>query len=96
MPKREYELSVNEILGKKIVDLYGYVSTEFGSEVFKLTRAVCDDESTIGIEGEHDFPYLSANIPELSEENLQKQREHNGCAMSGLQAGGATDRLDHR
>jgi hypothetical protein len=59
--KRSHEISLNDCCGDVIVvDVYGYVSHEFGKHepVFKLTRILLSDGRTIDVEGEHDMPYL--------------------------------------
>ncbi len=53
--------SLSELYGKKVIDLEGYVSNEFGDSAFKLTRCVFEDGSTFDIEGEHDFPFIVDN-----------------------------------
>jgi hypothetical protein len=58
MPAHAHELSLNAISGQKVVDVYGYVSTEFGDPVFKLTRIELEDGTTLDVEGEHDMPYI--------------------------------------
>lgn len=61
MPRREYELSLNEILPKHnpITDIYGYISEEFGDKNFKITRIELHSGETLDVEGEHDMPYIS-------------------------------------
>ncbi len=54
-------LSLNKVCGKKVVDVQGYVTGEFGEDcaVFKMHKIVFDDESEVFCEGEHDLPYLT-------------------------------------
>ena len=54
--KHKFEISLNEVTGKKVVDVYGYVSNEFGDATFKITRLQLDDGTCLDVEGEHDFP----------------------------------------
>lgn len=68
-----FELSLNDLIGNRlVVDVYGYMSSPFGGDPsFKLTRVLLSDGTTIGIEGEHDFPYLCdsdgvVTMPEVS------------------------------
>lgn len=56
--ENDYEFSYSKICGKKIKDLWGYVTTEFGDATFKLTTIVFEDGTKQGVEGEHDLPYL--------------------------------------
>ena len=41
-----------------IKDIHGYISQEFGDPVFELCKVVFEDGTQIGVEGEHDCPYL--------------------------------------
>lgn len=65
--KRDYEMSLlNDHLlakGLSIVDVYGYISNEFGDPVFKLCRIALSDGTAVDVAGEHDLPYLY-NDPE--------------------------------
>jgi hypothetical protein len=68
MSLRDYEIGVSSVFGKKIIDVAGYVTQEFGEDTltFKITRIVFGDDSSVDIEGEHDYPYI-ANTEELQE-----------------------------
>ena len=65
----DYEFSLSVLTGKKIKDVVGYPSIGFGADtpVFCLTEIIFEDGASIGVEGEHDFPYLSTweDIPNL-------------------------------
>lgn len=54
----DYEISLTKVLGKKVKDIRGYVTREFDSSVFCMTRVEFDDGTFLGCEGEHDLPYL--------------------------------------
>lgn len=54
----DYLLSYTEISGKKIKDITGYMTTEFGEPTFKLCHVEFDDGTEQGVEGVHDLPYL--------------------------------------
>lgn len=55
-----YLISLVKLLeGKKIKDIHGYLSQEFGDATFKISYVLFEDDSQIGVEGEHDFPYLT-------------------------------------
>ena len=64
--KHPFEISLNEVTGKKVVDVYGYVSSSYMDLVFKITRLQLDDGICLNVEGEHDFPYIAEelNLPE--------------------------------
>lgn len=53
-----YELSLVKLLGKQIKDITFYLSDEFGDTTIKLCDVILEDGSRMGVEGEHDFPYL--------------------------------------
>lgn len=81
-----YLISLKKVLSKSIVDIHGYLSCEFDAPTFKLSRVIFEDGTELGVEGEHDFPYLVQShrenedrpeymgkyCPEYSDENLQK------------------------
>lgn len=58
--KSDYLVSLSKLIGKKVVDVVGYPSNEFGDDtlVFKIDGLILEGGSVIGVEGEHDFPYL--------------------------------------
>lgn len=60
--KRKYEISLNDVTGLKVTDVYGYVSEEFGDKIFKITRIQLGDGSTLDVEGEHDLPYIAEEL----------------------------------
>lgn len=63
--KLEY-LSLASMTGKKIIDLEGYISQEFGlgAPVFNVSAVVFEDGTTIHLQGEHDIAYLCADDDE--------------------------------
>jgi hypothetical protein len=68
-------LSLSKLLGQPIKDILGYVSTDLsGDPQFKLCFIILVDGSEIGVEGEHDFPYVYSDEEShnLSEETLQE------------------------
>ncbi len=74
----DYRLSYLKMTGKKVVDIEGYISTEYDEPTFKLCEIVFDDGSRQGVEGEHDFPYLvdyDDKTQELMEE-IDKEEEN--------------------
>lgn len=70
-----FELSVSKLAERKIKDVIGYISY-FGKNtpVFKLTEIIFEDGTQLGIEGEHDCPYITVYnddaFPNLSDEAL--------------------------
>lgn len=63
MPKRDYELSLNELAkGDAVSDIYGYISSELGDRVFKITRIQLASGCILDVEGEHDFPYVCDDV----------------------------------
>lgn len=54
-----FEISLAKLVGRRIADVHGYVTDEFGQPNFKVTNIVFDDGTKVRVEGEHDFPYLS-------------------------------------
>ena len=50
-----FDLSLAKIMGKEVVDIVGYISTEFGDPVFKIGYVAFKDGSTTYAEGEHDM-----------------------------------------
>jgi hypothetical protein len=53
-----FETSLTKLLGKNIVDIKGYFTSEFGDSTFKATALVLEDGTEMGFEGEHDLPYI--------------------------------------
>lgn len=63
MALHEWEKSLGTVLGKKIVDVAGWVSAEYGEDTltFQITRILFDDGTAENVEGEHDFPYIPSD-----------------------------------
>jgi hypothetical protein len=57
-------LKLSEIVGKKVVDVVGRVSTSYGDPTFKILAVKFDDGSYESCGGEHDFPYVEVEVPE--------------------------------
>jgi len=74
-----YRISLSKLIGKEVQDIVGYLSQEFGEVLFKLTKVVLADGSEMGVEGEHDFPYLVSygkdSQPNFDDETLEALRE---------------------
>lgn len=56
--KYGYELSVKDLTGSPVKDIYGWASTEFGDPCFKISRIEFMDGRIVDVEGEHDIPYI--------------------------------------
>lgn len=59
----KYNISLVKLAGKDIKDIFGVLCKVNGvngvEPVFQISRIVFDDDSEVGVEGEHDFPYLT-------------------------------------
>jgi len=53
-----YEISLFKLIGKRAVDVRGYLIDDFGDPSFKITKIELEDGAFMGVEGEHDLPYL--------------------------------------
>lgn len=51
-------LSIAKLTGLKIKDITGHISKEFGEPVFIISTVVLENDVELGVEGEHDMPYL--------------------------------------
>ena len=65
--RESYELDLAKFIGSSIVQVTGYFSMEFGSPVFKLCNIYFADGTQLGVEGEHDMPYLVEGYPSSPE-----------------------------
>lgn len=54
----KYEIGLTKIIDKKIKEVRGYLSNDFGDLVFKMSKIELEDGTFLGCEGEHDIPYL--------------------------------------
>ncbi len=57
-------LKLSDVAGKRVVDVVGYISTEFGDHTFKVCGVKFDDGTYVSCGGEHDFPYVEIEVPE--------------------------------
>jgi len=71
-----FELSLEKILGKKIKDIRGYLSREFDDISFKMTSVILEDDTELGCEGEHDYPYL-IDFSEKTEKDFESIEKTN-------------------
>lgn len=55
----DYRISLVKLTGKQIKDVVGYLASEYSEPAFKVCAIVMEDGTEIGVEGEHDFPYLT-------------------------------------
>ncbi len=68
----DFYLSLMKMLPEGVIiqDIHGYVTNEFDEPSFKLCRMVLSNGKIIGVEGEHDYPYLTG-IPGVSNEQME-------------------------
>lgn len=75
----DYDISLSKLVGKTIKDVVGYITTEYGSAMFKLSYIVFEDGSQVGVEGEHDLPYVIEYakwpMPNLDDDLLNELKE---------------------
>jgi len=68
-----FRVSLSKLIGKEIKDVVGYISSEYGPG-FALLEIVFEDGTQMGVEGEHDYPYLvqyrSQEQPNFDDETL--------------------------
>lgn len=75
-----YEIDLLKLVGKRVKAITGYLSMEFGYDPsFKLCQIVFEDGTSMGVEGEHDFPYVV-------EWRLEKQPNFNDETLHRLYA----------
>lgn len=67
-----YKISLSKLIGKQIADIHGYLTREFGQVNFKVTHIVFTDGSEMGVEGEHDFPYVVDYGPHNPQPNFDE------------------------
>jgi hypothetical protein len=77
-----YEASLSKLVGKSIKDVIGYFSSLDGTPSFKVTHIIFADDSEVGVEGEHDFPYIvtfakweQSNLDEDTLERLDNEQD---------------------
>ncbi len=71
----EFEISLSKLTGKKIVDVIGCISMEFGFPVFEVSSILCEDGLEINLQGEHDIAFIpqgsdSDMPPNMDEETM--------------------------
>lgn len=52
-------ISLSKLVQQPVVDTVGYMSNEYDGMAFKLTYLKLEGGDFIGVEGEHDFPYIT-------------------------------------
>lgn len=74
-----FYISLSKLTGKAIKDVLGYPATDYGEAAFKPCVIVFADDSRCGVEGEHDYPYLTPfpkwDIPGLDQDTLNELSE---------------------
>ena len=56
--KIDSRIDLAKLVGKKITNISGYITTEFGDPTFQLSQIIFEDGTFLWAEGEHDLPYL--------------------------------------
>lgn len=72
-PGSDGRLSLVSMLGKKVIDLEGYISSEYGfdSPIFHVSGVVLEDGEILRLQGEHDIVYFPADdVPGLTNRDL--------------------------
>ena len=76
IPEGEMDVGLSRLVGKEIREVCGYFADIGAGASFKLTHIIFDDGSQVGIEGEHDFPYVVTfskwKQTNLDEETLER------------------------
>lgn len=71
-----WQISLTKLTGLKIKDIIGYIAKApgYGELFFQPTWVVLEDGREIGIDGEHEFAYLTPiahqNVPNLDDDTL--------------------------
>lgn len=68
-------ISLSKLIGKTVSDIHGYLSMETGEVCFLITSVRFSDGTGMGVEGEHDFPYLTdygTTQPNFDQETLDR------------------------
>lgn len=72
----EHTISLLKLIGKQVKDIRGYLTGEFGDVVFQVTEIVFDDDSEVGVDGEHEIAYITTyakwNQPNMDEFTLER------------------------
>lgn len=75
-PDDNYEISLTQLTGYSIKDIRGLLMREHGAVYFVVSSIEFEDGSRIGVEGEHDFPYLDMYpkypIPNMDDDTLER------------------------
>lgn len=73
-----YELGLTKFIGKQVKEVRGYFTDIGGGATFLLTKIEFEDGTFLGVEGEHDAPYLvewRKEQPNFDEETLERLRK---------------------
>lgn len=67
--------SLTKLIGKKVSDITFYVTTVDETPLILICDVIFDDGSLMGVEGEHDIPYVTTYAkypqPNTDDETLQ-------------------------
>lgn len=79
IPEGDMDVGLSRLVGKEIREVCGYFADIGAGASFKLTHVIFDDGSQVGVEGEHDFPYVVTfrkwEQPNLDDETLERLYE---------------------
>lgn len=65
-------ISLSKLTGKQVIDIRGRLAIAEWGPTLCLSAVIFDDGSELSIEGEHDFPYVDGEQPNLDEETLER------------------------
>jgi len=57
-------VKLSDVVGKKVVDVVGHISNDFGEPTFQIFAVKFDDGTYESCGGEHDYPYVEYVVPE--------------------------------
>ena len=78
MDKSGYH-NIEEVFGKKVVDVKGFVTAPFGDLLFAITHLVLEDGTKLGVQGEHDCAYVEESFDYAEKlKTLHAEREAAG------------------
>lgn len=57
-------LKLSDVAGRKVKDVRGHISMEFGDPTFQISCIEYEDGACDFCGGEHDLPYVEVAVPE--------------------------------
>ncbi len=84
VPEGHMDVGLSRLVGKEIREVCGYFADIGAGATFKLTHIIFDDGTQVGVEGEHDFPYVATfakwPMPNLEEDVLERLYEEQNAS----------------